>query len=272
MKGDSMKRNRWFSLWKLQGKYTTKPLLFLLLILAIIQGGFFGYHLYQMNASFRQSMDITKNMNQTTYYLNTTMYRFEELLEKSHIELTFLIALWVLVLMMGYVSQRQSANPDSEIMYIRLPLPQKHILNFRIIHNITYLFLFYAAQFFLICLWNLLYQLFLPSKLQMTNAMYLSMLRWDFLYNVYPFYDGLRLLANGCLLLALAVTLTYNQFMKSYARLFPQLFVLFYTIVTISTNDMIWLIIRCIICIALVVWEYVCMYRDLVKEGLVTKG
>lgn len=268
-----MDRNRWFSIWKLQSKYTTKPLLFLLMMITVIQGGFLCYYLYQGNSILKGYEGLSMDPNLSISFIGSSFYRFEELLERCYVKTSFWIALWMLVSILIRAYDRQSGNSNVEFTYKRLPLPQKQILNLRILHTVSILFLFYAAQFLLIVLWNLLYQLLLPSTLTMTNSMYLSMLRWDFLYEVFPFFDGLTLLAHCCLLLALAVTIIYEQFMKERGdvKWFPILVVIIYICITFSMNQKSLLILRCILCTLLCFWEYFRIHRALKEEGLVTK-
>lgn len=261
-----MKYQRFIAIWKLQSKYCAKPMLFILGLLAVIQGGLVAfYYLYRKPVGLYQTnWDVS---SQSMVLAESTWFgRFEVLLERYQIKLTFLLGLLAILFVLFLIHHRQNSGSISDITITRLPMKQTSIVYIKVLHNASMIYLYVIAQFFLILIWNGIYQLVIPDHLQMSNSMYLSLLRWDFLYKVYPFYDGLALCANILTILAIAATLVYIQEMREvhYLGIVIYIVLLVYSFITVS-----WVatLARCVASIVLMLLEHYEIRKEINSGG-----
>lgn len=191
-----MKYKRYISIFNLLWKYSFKWFVLILLIMCIGE----GYYLYQ---------ELTTTMyEKESYYTEEPAIepwapRFEEFLARSHVKEFFIVTLIVTVLILVSIPLRQRSAAVFEYSYLRLPIKKGSWQVISGLHAFIHIIIVIGVQFGMILIGYWMYLTYVPEEAQMTQAVFLAFIRWDFLRAVYPITDVLRLIYIVVVLLSI---------------------------------------------------------------------
>lgn len=255
-----MKYKRYVSILNLQWKYTWKAFTAILVFMFIGQ----GYFLYKelTNAVFEKEIH-----NGVTQAVEPWAMRFEEFLARSHMEGIFIIAMILTVLLLISVPIRQRSVSMVEYSYMRLPVRKGTWQVMTLVHGITHFLILLGAQFGIIIISYQMYLKFVPEEAQMTQALFLAFIRWDFLLAIFPITDIFRLLYFVVILISLAVIVFYLPIciQKRHKSIFPFLICGYYYIDLTTQRGISTIILSSILLIAAMIFM-IYMGRELLNQ------